>query len=181
MWMALAALLLIMFFCLSSSTFNHSANTPQQPLLPSSSAEKFVGTGGSDPLFAFHRPNVLGHSHYSLGEPHHSPGKHHFPQHHVTEDSAQQNAVVHEGHEGGQSYGESLEGEHEAEDTHDYAEEEEEEELHADDYLADIHPEYVHHDGLDDMKQHPDEPEYIDIWVGHLQNSSFEKVSVTSA
>ncbi|CDJ65782.1 hypothetical protein, conserved [Eimeria necatrix] len=163
MWMALAALLIIVFFCLSSSTFNRSANTMQQPLLPSSSAENFVGTGSSDPLFAFHRPGVLGHSHSSLGAPHHSPGKHYFPQHHVAEDSAHQNVV---GHEGGQSYGELLEGEQEAEDTHDYAEEEEEEELHADDYLAEIHPEYVHHDGLDDMKQHPDEPEYIDIWDG---------------
>ena len=52
----------------------------------------------------------------------------------------------------------------------DFAEEEdEEEEAHADSqHLANTQPEYTlsHDESFDDSKQHPDEPEYIDIWVG---------------
>ncbi|OEH77919.1 hypothetical protein cyc_01067 [Cyclospora cayetanensis] len=54
----------------------------------------------------------------------------------------------------------------ESEDAHGYLHDEYDAETH--EHLADTHPEYGldHSSVFDEVKQHPDEPEYIDIWDG---------------
>lgn len=88
-------------------------------------------------------------------------------------------------HEPQHEAGEGAEVEEEEEEHHDYLveDEDEEEEPHADsEHLADTHPEYgfSHEGAFDNSKQHPDEPEYIDIWVSLKHTPHFSTRTYTT-
>lgn len=93
------------------------------------------------------------------------PHRRHLPHHHVAHAAAQTHDSEGMTIEGQQKAQQHLDEEETDEDDNDYAEEDEEESHLDREYLAEAHSEYLRNEELDEGKQHPDEPEYIDIWV----------------
>ncbi|KAL8425810.1 hypothetical protein Efla_004309 [Eimeria flavescens] len=179
LWLALAACIIFIFFCVSSSYMPSSPRPPATHYHPGVTpvARSSSGLGGQDAGSHHPHPDHL-HSKHVAGH------KHHHPHAAAAAAAAQYKEQLqkHALHEVPQQ--EDLEALHaeeeEEEETVPADEEEEEEEEHADsdshedegnEHFAEAHPEYsLSHDGLfDESKQHPDEPEYVDIWDGVTQ------------
>ncbi|CDJ61809.1 hypothetical protein, conserved [Eimeria maxima] len=159
LWLALAAFLLILFFCLSSSVFNQSPSGSQNYNLHQTGST----TSGEDPLLVGHRIASLDRVQSTLEA---QPHRRHLPHHHVAHAAAQTHDSEGMTIEGQQKAQQHLDEEETDEDDNDYAEEDEEESHLDREYLAEAHSEYLRNEELDEGKQHPDEPEYIDIWDG---------------
>lgn len=174
LWLALAALVLLVFFCLSSSVFNRSPSSSQQYNLHQTASSDNLGTG---PSLVGQRMTTLGRVHSPLAVPPHSHNTRHLPHHHAAQAAARtkySNDVI-----GEEQQGEQEQWDEEETDDGDLEYAEEEEESHSDgEYLTEAHLENLHSEDVDEGKQHPDEPEYIDIWVSVKSKLCLSRASV---
>ncbi|KAL8429491.1 hypothetical protein ACSSS7_006584 [Eimeria intestinalis] len=170
LWLALAALAIFLFFCISSSFLSSSSRQPpvaaaptgMSPAARSSSSGDFAaediaaaaaaGAAAGSGMKAHHKPH---HPHATAAaaaaQYKEQLQKHaRMMQEHVEEKEEEETTDEHED-----------ETEEETDDEHEFEE-------GGDSHLQEPHPEYsLGHEGLfDESKQHPDEPEYIDIWDG---------------
>lgn len=150
LWLALAAFVIFLFVCFSSSLF--SRGPPAELLQPEDVSG--ISAAAYDPSLAAKREI------YNRGSPVAAPAasaaaannlhslthRGHHPHRHASDPASEVYA-----HPDDQDRNEMQE--HPEEET------EEEEEIQHD---AETHPEF---DSFEDTKQHPDEPDFVDIWV----------------
>ncbi|KAL8453401.1 hypothetical protein Emed_000900 [Eimeria media] len=171
LWLALAAFVIFVFFCISSTFLNSSNRQPPvtvpMGMSPVGARNSSGGFGGDSAAAATAAATAAAGVLGSGVKPHH---KTHHP-HAAAAAAAAQYKEQLQKHAGMHEHvAEEEEEEKEIVDEHE-EEEDETEHDHEDGgeaHLQESHPEYsLGHEGLfDESKQHPDEPEYVDIWDG---------------